>query len=166
MYKIGELVIYSEHGVCKIDDICDKTYGGKTRTYYVLHPIENKQLSINIPVQNNKVIMMKVMDVKEAKKILHSFTDPGIEWIFDVRQRNKEYTNIIQTGNRIDISKIVNTLMRKMNEQKQDKKNLTEQDKKLLVKTQHILFEELAIALNTTYQEIDTKVHELLKEAS
>lgn len=109
---------------------------------------------------------MKVMDVKEAKKILHSFTDPGIEWIFDVRQRNKEYTNIIQTGNRIDISKIVNTLMRKMNEQKQDKKNLTEQDKKLLVKTQHILFEELAIALNTTYQEIDTKVHELLKEAS
>ncbi|WP_245604614.1 CarD family transcriptional regulator [Paucisalibacillus globulus] len=140
----------TDHIELNLDDISDKTYGGKTRTYYVLHPIENAQLSINIPVQNEKEIMMKVMDVEEAKEIIQSFNGPGIEWVLDVRQRNKEYNNFIQTGNRARISKIVNTLMRKKIETEYEKKHFTEQDKKLLVKTQHNLFEELAIALNKT----------------
>ncbi|MEC1526197.1 CarD family transcriptional regulator, partial [Neobacillus niacini] len=42
MYHIGDLVIYSAHGICKINDICNKTVSGITRSYYVLHPMENK----------------------------------------------------------------------------------------------------------------------------
>lgn len=33
IFTIGDLVIYSGHGICRIDDICDQTYSGIERTY-------------------------------------------------------------------------------------------------------------------------------------
>ncbi|HEY2420003.1 MAG TPA: CarD family transcriptional regulator, partial [Neobacillus sp.] len=61
MLNIGELIIYSGHGICKVDDICDKTYLGNTKTYYVLHPLVNShQLTISTPVDNEKVTMTRL----------------------------------------------------------------------------------------------------------
>lgn len=162
MFNVGELVVYSDHGVCKIDDISDKTYGGKTRKYYVLHPIENTNLKINAPVDNKNVLILKMLDAIEAEEIMQSFSGPGIEWIEDVKLRNKEYNRLIQTGNRKEISDVLNALMRKKHETALDKKHLAEQDRKLLNKTKQILFEELAIALNTKTQEIEKRVEDLL----
>ncbi|MEH7306801.1 CarD family transcriptional regulator [Neobacillus drentensis] len=51
MFNNGDLVIYSAHGICKIDDICEKTIAGMTKTYYELHPLDhNHQLTISVPV--------------------------------------------------------------------------------------------------------------------
>jgi CarD family transcriptional regulator len=73
VYNIGDLIIYSAHGICKIDDICEKNISGSTRMYYVLHPVENsKHLSISIPVDNNKVIMLDMLKKEEAHEILES----------------------------------------------------------------------------------------------
>ena len=41
MYNIGDLIIYSSHGICRIDDICEKEYYGVAKNYYVLHPMED-----------------------------------------------------------------------------------------------------------------------------
>jgi len=38
MVNVGDCIIYSAHGVCVIDDICKKNFGGETKDYYVLHP--------------------------------------------------------------------------------------------------------------------------------
>lgn len=158
MFNVGELIVYSDHGVCKIDDICDKTYGGKTRKYYVLHPIEDANLKINTPVDNKKILILKMLDADEAEEIMESFSGTGVEWIEDVKLRNKEYNRLIQTGNRKDISEVLNTLMRKKHETALNKKQLAEQDRKLLNKTKQILFEELAISLDTKPQEIEARV--------
>ena len=31
MYNIGDLMIYSAHGICRVDDICEKTISGITK---------------------------------------------------------------------------------------------------------------------------------------
>ena len=62
MFEIGDLIIYSAHGICKIDDICERTVSGVTRSYYVLHPMENyTQLTIRTPVNNDKVVMLSLL---------------------------------------------------------------------------------------------------------
>ncbi|GGA74504.1 CarD family transcriptional regulator [Ornithinibacillus halotolerans] len=166
MFKVGELIVHEEHGVCKIDDICDKEFGGKIRTYYELHPIDNTDLKISMPINNDKVVMIRLVDKEEAKEVLQTFNEPGIEWISDVKIRNKEYNNIIRSANRTDISKVVNTLMKKKHEASVDRKSFAEQDKKLLKKTQQILFEELALALDTTFEDIDDQIKQMLNIAS
>nr|WP_243450124.1 CarD family transcriptional regulator [Neobacillus terrae] len=62
------MIIYSAHGICKIDDICEKTISGSTIMYYVLHPVENsKHLTISIPVKNDKVIMLDLLKKRKRK---------------------------------------------------------------------------------------------------
>jgi CarD family transcriptional regulator len=165
MYNIGDLIIYSAHGICKIDDICEKTISGSTTMYYVLHPIENsKYLSISIPVQNDKVVMLDLLEKEEAHEILESFKEPGIKWTDKPNLRYSLYNNIVTTGDRKEIAKMVNTLLMKQNEADLQGKKLYEQDRKLLDTAQNILFKEMAISLNTTWEDINEMVQRRLEK--
>ncbi|WP_419887859.1 CarD family transcriptional regulator [Neobacillus niacini] len=159
MYHIGDLVIYSAHGICKINDICDKTVSGITRSYYVLHPMENKHhLTISIPVHNDKVTILDLIQKEEAYEILESFKYPGVEWVDKPNLRLQLYSEILNTGERKDIAKVINTLMRKKIDVERQDKKMNEQDRKLLKNAQNILFKELAISLNTSYEEINNRI--------
>lgn len=157
MFNIGELIIYSAHGVCHIDDICEKTYLGVTKSYYVLHPLQDAKLMISIPVDHHKVNMLELIHRDEAEEMLESFKGPGISWIELNKQRTQVYHEIVKTGNRKEICKVLNTLMRKRNESEQSGKKLNEPDTKLLKFVQNILFSELAVSLDTTFEAVYEK---------
>lgn len=164
MFNIGDLVIYSAHGICHIDDICENTYFGVTKDYYVMHPIENYKLKIITPVDNDKVIMQELLNKDNAKKIIESFKMPGISWIEIDSQRSNIYSSIIRKGNRMGIARIVNTLMRRKTETQKYGRKFAERDDKLLAFVQGILFEELALALNTTREEISKRATRFINE--
>ncbi|MCU9612668.1 CarD family transcriptional regulator [Caldibacillus lycopersici] len=162
MLKIGDLIIYAGHGICRIDEICDKTYAGITKTYYVLHPIENnQQLTISTPVDNETAIM-HLMDQEEANHVLQSFYSDGVDWIEKTPIRGKVYSNIINSRNRLEIAKLANTLLRKKYELEKDGKKLYELDSKLLLSIQSILFKELALAYNISTQAILEKIETII----
>lgn len=159
MFNIGDLVIYSAHGICEINDICDKTVSGATRSYYVLHQMDNKHhLTISIPVNNDKVSILDLIQKEEAHKILDSFQYPGVEWIDKPNIRLQIYSEILNTGERKEIAKVINTLMRKKIDVELHDKKMNEQDRKLLINAQNLLFKELAISLNTSYEEINEMI--------
>ena len=166
MFNIGDLIVYSSHGICHVDDICEMTYLGVAKDYYVLHPIENANLKINIPVDNDKVIMLELLNREEAEKIIESFNHPGVEWIEQCNDRIKIYSDIVKTGNRKDIARVANTLIREKIKAEKIEKKLYEKDSKLLTEIQNILFAELAVSLNTTFEKIDEKINRLIKESN
>ncbi len=94
MFNIGDVVIYSAHGVSKIDNICEKTFSNVTKTYYEIHPLEQANLMISTPVDNDKVVMLKMMDRVEAEEILQSFQQTGIRWVGNPRERNFQYKKV------------------------------------------------------------------------
>ncbi|MBS4197922.1 CarD family transcriptional regulator [Lederbergia citri] len=164
MFNIGDLVVYSAHGICKIDDICERTVLGITRPYYVLHPIENNsELTISTPVNNDKVVMQEIIDKEEAINILESFKHTGIQWIDKPNMRYSTYSDIINTGDRKEIANIVNTLMRKEIGLKLHERKLYVQDRKILNSSRNILFKELAISLDSSFEEIDEWVTKVIK---
>ncbi|MFA1822003.1 CarD family transcriptional regulator [Virgibacillus oceani] len=164
MFNIGDLIIYTTHGLCEIVDICDKNIGNVTRTYYVMHPMEDPKLTISIPKDIGEKNMQPVMEKREAKMILQSFQNIGIPWIEDARERNKKYSNLVKTGERKDISRIANTLMRKKSELRKNKQKMSEQDRKLLESIQHILFQEMAVSMDTSMEEISEEVDSMIKQ--
>ncbi|KKI92892.1 CarD family transcriptional regulator [Bacillus sp. SA1-12] len=163
MFNIGDLIIYSTHGICHIDDICEKTYFGETKMYYVLHPLENTNLTIQTPINNDKVVMQEIVHEKEAIEILESFKEPGFPWEENHHRRPKVYSDTVKNGNLKDISKIIKTLMTKKYEAEMQEKKLPYEDSKLLNFLQDILFNELAMALTTTYEEIEQRVNKLVR---
>lgn len=165
LFKAGDLIIYSTHGVCRIDDISDKTVADETKSYYTLHPINNAQkLQISIPVDSDKVMMLTLLEADEAKEILESFRSPGAEWNPHPNNRNREFLNIVHSGNRHDIAQVVNTLTRRQIEATLTNKKLYEQDRKILENAKTILVKELSLALDLTEEVIDRKISSYLSE--
>ena len=149
MFKVGDLIIYSSHGLCRIDEICERLDLQEGKRYYILHPVEDSKLKISIPVDNDKVNMLELLDREEAEEIIGLFEYPGVSWIEINSKRNEIYSEVLKTGNRRDISKIVNTLLRKKYKTENVGKKFHERDQRLLSCAKNILFAELAIALDT-----------------
>lgn len=164
MYNIGDLVIYSSHGICHIDDICEKTFLDVTKSYYIMHPLENGKLTISAPVDSNKVTMSGLIDRSEAEEILEYFRQAGMDWIEVKSRRAAVYTEMVKTGDRKRISKILNTLIRKKKEAEGAGRTFSDKDNRLLLLIQGIMFTELAMALNTTSETICEKVYSIIGE--
>lgn len=165
MFTIGDHIIYSAHGICRIDDICEETISGVTKKYYKLHPLENSQrVTIRTPVDNEKVLMLNLLDKEQAAELIETFREPGVEWNDNPNARQALFNKMIDTGDRKEIAKVVNTLMRNKIELQQEGRNLYERDHKILNATQSILFKELALSLDTNFQEINNLVIKFIKE--
>lgn len=165
MFKVGDLIIYSGQGICCIDDICEQRFLGVAKEYYILHPIERLGLKISIPIDNDKISMMELINKEEACEIMETFKLPGIDWIELASYRIQQYLEIVKRGNRKEISKVANTLLRKKHNAELKGKKLYEQDTNLLNNIKNILFLEIAIALDTTFEAINERITSLIIES-
>lgn len=166
MHQIGDLVVYSTHGVCEIDEICDKTYGDITAQYYILHPIYNNNLSIQSPVNTTKAGLSLLISEEGALAVLESFKGEGVAWIDNTNHRMKAYNDIVKSGDRLEISKVINTLLRKQHELLAIDRKFSIQDNKMLTSIQGMLYPELSITLKTDSEEIAATVLERLALSS
>jgi len=166
MFNIGELTIYSALGICRIEDICEKTFNGETKNYYVLHPMQNPTLTINAPVGSDKLKMYKMMEKEEAQEILESFEGLGVEWIDKVNAREHAYSKIINSGDRKEIAKVANTLIRKKLELQALNKKQNEYDRKLLAQIESVLFVEIALTLDMNLSRMYVTVEEYITKSS
>lgn len=165
MFSIGDLVIYSTHGVCKITDISEKTIAGVTREYYDMHTVGiEHQMTISTPVHDNEVTMLELIGKDEANDVLKAFKNPMMEEYDNVSKRQNAFAKLVDSGDRGKIADVINTLMRKQKEAEQNDKKLTESDRNLLNTARDSLFEELAISLNTSSKQINETVAEMIQE--
>lgn len=154
MYNVGDVVIYAAHGLCTIEDICEQTYSDITQTYYVLQPLNDSKLTIRTPTDNAKKQIRDIIDKEEARKILDSFTSPGVEWLEQNTHRMKLHVEIIKSGDRQKQANLLNTLMRKKQEYLSIEKKFPQQEEKTLQSLQEMIFSEFAIALDKPSEEI------------
>ncbi|MGE7696343.1 CarD family transcriptional regulator [Lysinibacillus sp. NPDC094177] len=154
MYNVGDVVIYTSHGLCSIEDICEQTFNDITKSYYVLQPLNAPQLTIRTPIDNSKKQLRDIIKEEEALSILHSFTSPGVEWIEQNTHRMRFHLEIIKSGNRQTQANLLNTLLRKKLEYSATEKKFPNQEEKLLQSLQDTIFSEFSVALNKSSDEI------------
>lgn len=94
MFKTNDYFIYSSRGVCRIDDICDRSINHTKRTYYVFHPVTDKDAKIMIPIDNQKIFMRAIISPEEAEEIIDYFSSPDvIPWNDNKKLRTKNLTS-------------------------------------------------------------------------
>ena len=79
MFEKGEYVVYGSKGVCKIQDISHVDIPGvdRNRLFYIMHPVQNSEQTVQLPIDSNKVMIRKVMTPEEAKRLIQDI--PSIE---------------------------------------------------------------------------------------
>ena len=154
MYQINEYVMY-KNDVCKVIDI---THNINNKDYYVLVPISDLSLKINVPVDKQSNNLRKVFTKKEAQKIIKEIKD--IEPVTNINDKNLEvtYQQLLNNRNYVDLIKIIKTSYLRNEARTTKKKKPSEKDSKYFELAERYLYNELGIALNMTFDEVKNKI--------
>ena len=149
MYKKDDYVIY-KHEVCKIKEIKENKFMGNT--YYVMTPIDDESLIINIPVNSN--LLRKVISSEEAKILIEKI--PNISPITNINEKNVEtqYKELLNTDNHENLVKIIKTTYLRNENRINNKKKISDKDDKYFNLAEKYLYNELSISLNETIENI------------
>ena len=147
MFKINDYVVYKKD-VCKVTDI--KEYSGKN--YYTLTPVEDSSLKINVPIDNE--LLRATLSKKEAMKVIDLIKDVDVISISNEKYLDQEYKRLLETGNYEDLISVIKTTYLRNQERLNEKKKISEIDKKYFDIAESKLYDELAVPLNMTKEEV------------
>lgn len=150
LLKINDIVLYGAEGVCKIKDITKENFGEGIMEYYVLQPIYKDSLMIFVHTGNDHLIskMRRVLSREEIEKIILTMPEEELLSIEDESEREIKYQEIINSGDRRAVVKLIKTIYLRQKNRKEQKKNPYAIDERFLKEAEKLLYDEFALVLN------------------
>ncbi len=151
MYKVGEHIVYKKD-VCIIKDIKISDFNNKE--YYILSPIDDESLTIEIPCDNNLGNIRKIISKSKAKKIIEEI--PNIKELdFDNdKLLEQEYKRILYNGDYEELIQIIKTTHMRNQNRIDNKRKIGEKDDAYFKKAERILYNEFSIAFGFSFDEM------------
>ena len=159
-YKIGDKVVYPNHGVGIIEQINFGILNGRTEKYYMLK-IYSSGLKVMVPATNAiSVGLRPVIRNGETLKVL-SFLEKGKpNSHHDWKHRFKENSERMRTGALIEVAAVLKSLVSLSRT-----KPLSFREKKMLERAKYLLVTELATARNTSPETMEDALIKSLAKA-
>ena len=141
MFKIGDKIVYPNHGAGIIDSIEKKEFLGEEKDYFILKmPIGS--MDISIPMANiDKMNIREVIGKKEGDEVLRILDDDPTQMSNNWNVRYRQNQEVIKSGDIFEIAKMVRNLAIL-----DKKKGLSTTEKKLLNRARRIMASELVMA--------------------
>lgn len=148
MHSIGEYVVYRKE-VCEIVGIKEKIFGDKN--YYVLVPVNDKSLKLQVPIEDNPYLR-DLVSKEEIEKIIEII--PNIEVINTTEKLiENEYKRLMNSGSFEDLIKIIKTTYLRNKNRLENNRKISEKDEQYFNKAEKFLYTEFSIVLNKSYDE-------------
>lgn len=158
MYKVNDLLVYKKD-VCKVKEIKIKYL--RNEDYYVLSPITDDSLTINVPA--NSQFIRNIITKEETNKIINKI--PKIDIIkSDAKTLENEYKILMQKGTHEDLIKIIKTTYLRNEERILNNKKTTDKDNYYFNQAESYLYHEFAISLNMPYDEVKQYIIDTLSK--
>jgi CarD family transcriptional regulator len=148
-FSIGDLIVYGETGVCRVDDIVEKEFMGEVRPCYKLQPLYQSCM-IFTPADNEAVFMRPIISAEEAKSLIdgYKFVEPEECPPASPRALCERYDKIIKLHDCSALIKLSVSIRAKREALLDKKKKLSAVDERYLKRAEDLLYGELAAALN------------------
>ncbi len=156
MYQCGDQVLYGAHGVCRVLESETRTVDRKKVEYYALEPVDQPGARYYIPIGNPAAVAkLRPLLSKEAlDTLIHSEAVSADAWINDENQRKQRYRELICSGDREQLLRMVCTLHRRKKEMIQAGRKLHLCDENFLRDAQKLLSSEFSTVLNIRQDEV------------
>ncbi len=151
MFSVGDTILYSSRGVCKIDEII---YHNDT-PFYKLVPVFSQAYSISIPINTeSEAKMRKILSRKEIDDMIASLSLQPLMWIDDDKKRAFHFKEILSSGNRLEIMRLIRLLYERQLLLKAKNKRLHLTDERIFKEAEEILYNEFAYVLNIKREQV------------
>lgn len=122
--------------------------------YYVLEPISDKSLHIDVPINNKAGYIRELISLEEVDELINKI--PIIKVIEEEdRKLEIKYRELLDKGSHEDLIKIIKTTYLRNKERIDNRKKISEKDKRYFDLAEHYLYDEISVILNMSYD--DTK---------
>ena len=148
MFNVGEYVVY-KHDVCRIKEI---KIGRNDKEYYVLIPITDDTLKIDIPIDFANKSIKKLISKEYALELIKKMKEIEIIDI-DTKLLENEYKKLLSDETHESLIKIIKTTYLRNKERIDSKRKVSDKDDYYFKLAEKYLYNELSIVLNKTYDE-------------
>ena len=150
MYSVGDYISYGNSGVCEVmgTEVMDPSTGTAVgRTCYILRPLHDQSCKIMTPVDNQKVIMRKLISKEETRQLLDDI--PEIETLPEQSARQQEiaYQKALHSGDCREWICLIKTLNERITTRKRKGKKVTATDDRYYKAASEKLIEEFSVVL-------------------
>lgn len=156
MLSIDTYVVYGTNGVCQITGIKKEKFGGSEKEYYLLKPINTEGSIIYVPLDNAMLTskMKNLLSPEEIHELIRLLPEEQTTWIADSKLRGEKYKDIFGRGDRRELVCMMKAIHLQKKDRTREGKKLWSGDEKALNTAEKILFDEFAIVLNITPEQV------------
>ena len=160
MFEKGELIMCGGHGVCRVIDITGNPIDrfDQEKKYYVLEPVFEKASTIYTPVNNDKIVMRRIMNKEEAEKLIAHIEEIETVWIQEEKRREQTYKEAIYDSR--SLVQIIKTLYQRKRSRINEGKKVFSSDEQYLHKAEELLYSEMSIALSIPKDKVEAYIAE------
>jgi CarD family transcriptional regulator len=159
-YKIGEKVVYPNHGVGIVEQINYGVLNGKTEKYYMIR-ILSSGLKVMVPHINADAVGLRaVIRSVETTKVLGFIENGKLNSHPDWKHRFKENSERMRTGSLLEVAVVLKSLVALSRT-----KPLSFREKKMLDRAKFLLISEMATARNASQENVETLLVKSLAKA-
>ena len=159
-YKIGDKVVYPNHGVGMVEQISYGVLNGRTERYFMIR-IVSSGLRVMVPQSNAMTVGLRsVIRSNESTKVLGFLEKGKLNSHHDWKHRFKENSERMRTGALLEVAVVLKSLV-----SLSCSKPLSFREKKMLERAKYLLVSEMATARNTTAESAEAVVVKSLAKA-
>lgn len=162
MFEKGELIMCGGHGVCRVIGITGNPIDrfDQEKKYYVLEPVFEKASTIYTPVDNDKIVMRRIMNKEEAERLIAHITEIDTVWIQEEKRREQTYKEAIRTYDSRSLVQIIKTLYLRKRSRIDEGKKVLSSDEQYLHKAEELLYSEISLALSIPKENVEAYIAE------
>lgn len=159
-FRIGEKVVYPNHGVGIIEEVTRRDVDGAPEEFYMLRIHSNASL-VMIPIANVKSVglrkIIKKCDVDGLFKLLEDdFYEPVADW----KGRYKEHSEKMRTGSIFQVAEVLRNLF-----YLSFRKNLSFREKRMLDRAKQLIISEIATVRSQNEKNVEDQIDRALAAA-
>jgi CarD family transcriptional regulator len=159
-FKIGEKVVYPNHGIGVIEKITTAEVSGNRSSFYLLR-LKATESTVMVPIANALEIGLRPpIDNGQCDKLLRvlsaDFVTPPIDW----KDRYKDFLDRMKTGDIFHVAEVLKTLT-----YLSLSKPLSFREKRMLERARYLVVSELATVCRKAECIVDPMVDEALRKS-
>ena len=155
LFIVGDVVIYSGMGICKVCAIEKRNMTGRMIEYYILRHLYDDRNTYYIPVNDDALKKLHPVCTKqEVNSLISHMNSEKTMWIENEIKRKEEYSRIIRDADKRELIRLIKTLYLRRSELIRCGRRMRAFDENLLKLAEDLLFDEFAYDLGIERNEV------------
>lgn len=166
MFENGDYVVYGRTGICRVVGVTTMDMAGipKDRLYYILRPEGRSESKIFVPVDNQKLMIRKVISKEEAEALIEEIPKIEILDVVNDKLREGKYKECIQSCDCRALIRIIKTVYLRDKKRMEQGKKSTAVDEYYRRLAEENLYAELSVLLGIPKNRMESYITSKIQE--